>query len=140
MRGSPVDRSRLAMWAWIAAAFTPVGFALVVLLGFAFGEGSAGTAAEVPTSVLAHLLGVAAPTSALVLALAAWHGGAHSGRAAVIVCSILLVGTFVALPILAITFGLGWVIALLVVATVVAFAEWRQRRQGLPPSMNSHAA
>ena len=130
MTGSARDSSRSARWAWIAAAFTPVGFALVVLLGFALGEGSAGTAAEIPASVLAHLLGVAAPTAAVVLALAAWHGGARSGRAAVIVSTILLAGMFVALPILGTTFALGWVIALVIVATVVALAEWRTTVMG----------
>lgn len=129
-----------AMGAWIAVALTPVGLVLVVLLGFGFGEASTGAATAVPASIVAHLLGVAAPTSGVVLALRGWRAGARSGGAALIVSAVLVVGMFVALPLLGTAFGLGWVIALVMVAAVLVFAEWRAHRRGVPPSMTSHAA
>jgi hypothetical protein len=51
----------------------------------------------------------------------------------VVVSVLLLLGTFVWLPLAVISMGLGWFIAFALVAVVLGLFEWRFRNKPLPP-------
>ncbi|MGE5289554.1 MAG: hypothetical protein ACM3ML_20625 [Micromonosporaceae bacterium] len=77
------------------------------------------------------LLGVIAPTAAVILAIRAARAGERSGRIAVAVSVLLLLGTLV---LLGLDFTLGWIVALILVVAVLAVFGWRSRRRRLPPA------
>lgn len=130
-RPPPVTR-RSAVWAWVAVALTPVGWFLAVLAGFAWAEAPAGGVATWSLGTVPYaLLGVIAPTAAVILAIRAARAGERSGRVAVAVSVLLLVGTLV---LLGLDFTLGWIVALVMVVAVLAVFGWRSRHMRLPPA------
>ena len=76
----PVHGGRLALWAWIAVALAPVGWVLGIVLAFLSGEGEAKGIGPVTLGILGVLLFVAAPATAVVLAVRAARAG-HTGPA-----------------------------------------------------------
>ncbi|HVM65488.1 MAG TPA: hypothetical protein VMU14_11550 [Acidimicrobiales bacterium] len=123
---NPRTEGRLALRAWIAVAMIPVGWMLVLVAGFAGGEGEhAGTALA---SVLPALVALAAPTAAVLLGVGAARARQRTGWAAAWAAGVLLVATAVLLPVLVISPSIGWGIAVVVVVAVLAFFEWRYRR------------
>ncbi len=123
----PQAASRSARWAWVAVALTPVGWFLGVLAGFAWAEApgaTGGTATWSLGTVPYVLLGVIAPTAAVILAIRAARAGERSGRVAVAVSVLLLLGTFV---VAFLDFTLGWIVALVLVVAVLAVFGWRSR-------------
>ena len=128
----PQAGSRSALWAWVAVALTPVGLFLAVLAGFAWAEAPAGGVATWSLGTVPYaLLGVIAPTAAVILAIRAARAGERSGRIAVAVSVLLLLGTLV---LLGLDFTLGWIVALVLVVAVLAVFGWRSRHRRLPPA------
>ncbi len=128
----PQAGSRSALWAWVAVALTPVGLFLAVLAGFAWAEAPAGGVATWSLGTVPYaLLGVIAPTAAVILAIRAARAGERSGRIAVAVSVLLLLGTLVWLGL---DFTLGWIVALVLVVAVLAVFGWRSRHRRLPPA------
>ncbi len=78
------------------------------------------------------LLAVTAPTAAVILAIRAARAGERSGRIAVAVSVLLLLGMLVWLGLG--FFSLGWIIALVLVVAVLAVVGWRSRHKRLPPA------
>ena len=64
----------------------------------------------------------------MILGVGAARADEHSGKAAAWVSGGLLVGTAILLPILVINFNLGWALALVAVAAVLGYFEWRYRK------------
>lgn len=87
--------SRLAHGAWIAVALTPYG-RMLGIANFAFlsGEGEAKGMGQV-TGIQVALLLVAAPATAVVLAIRTARARYRSGRIAVVVSRLLLLATLV---------------------------------------------
>ncbi len=119
-----------ARGAWLAIAVTPVVWFVVIFVGFASGEDTSGS--PVLASAWASLVSAAAPAAAAVLAVRAARAGDRSGKAAAVVAAVLLVATFAFLPVLVISMGLGWIIALVVVAVTLGVLEWRSQRKPSP--------
>jgi hypothetical protein len=117
--------SRLALGAWIAVALTPYGWVFgIANFVFLSGEGEAKGMGPVAGIQVALLL-VAAPATAVVLAVRAARAGYRSGRIVVVVSGLLLLATLV------LRLLLGW-IGLVVVAVVAVLvfvwdARWRSR-------------
>jgi hypothetical protein len=114
---------RLAVWAWIAVALTPVGWALGIVLAFLSGEGEAEGVGPVALGMLGVLLFVAAPAIAVILAVRAARAGPRSGRPAVVVSGLLLLATLVLTLLLG---RIGLVVVVAVVA-LLGFVESRPR-------------
>ena len=91
----PVHGGRLALGAWIAVALAPVGWVLGIVLAFFSGEGEAKGIGPVTLGIRGVLLFVAAPATAVVLAVRAARAGHRSGRIAVVVSGSLLLATLV---------------------------------------------
>ncbi len=128
----PQAGSRSAQRAWVAVALTPVGWFLAAIAGFAWAEAPAGGVATWSLGTLPYaLLGVIAPTAAVILAIRAARAGERSGKIAVAVSALLLLGTLV---VLGLDFTLGWIIALVMVVAALAVFWWRSRHKGLPPA------
>lgn len=77
-----------------------------------------------------------APVVWLVVIVAGLASGENAAGSPVLasawaslVSAVLLVATFVFLPVLVISMGLGWIIALVVVAVTLGLLEWRSRRK-----------
>ncbi len=122
----PLATSRSALWAWVAVALTPVGLLLAVVAGFAWAEAPAsGIATWSLGTVPAALLAVIAPTAAVILAIRAARAGERSGRIALAVSVLLLLGMLVVLGIS--LFSLGWIIALVMAVAVLAGFGWHSR-------------
>ncbi len=116
--------------AWLAIAITPVVWFVVIFVGFASGENASGS--PVLASAWASLVSAAAPAVAVVLAVRAARAGDWSGKIAAVVSAVLLVATFVFLPVLVISMGPGWFIALAVVVVTLGVLEWRSRHEPSP--------
>ena len=114
----------LAPGAWIAVALAPWGWVLgIANFAFLSGEGEAKGIGRV-TGIQVALLLVAAPASAVVLALWVARAGRRSGRSAVVVSGfgLLLLATLV------LALLLGWIgLVVFAVVTVLAFIEARCR-------------
>ncbi len=131
----PAQADRLARWTWIAVALTPPGWVLGIVLAFMSGEGDAKGAGPVTLGTLGILLFVAAPATAVVLAVQTARAGHRTGRMAVTVSASLLLVT------VALTLLLGR-IGLLVVAVVavVVFAWARPRNRPSPPGASTRTS
>jgi hypothetical protein len=128
----PAHADALARWAWIAVAVTPAGWVLGIVLAFLSGEGGAKGIGPVTVGLLGVLLFVAAPATAVVLAVRAARAGHRSGRIAEIVSGSLLVAT------LFLTLLLGWIgLVVTTVVTALVFAWARPRNKPSPPRANS---
>lgn len=123
---NPRTEGRLAFRPWIAVALVPVGWMLVLVAGFAGGEGESTGAAL--AAFLPALVALAAPTAAVLLGVGAARAGERTGWAAAWVAGVLLVATAVLLPVLVISPSIGLGIAVVVVVAVLAFFEWRYRK------------
>ncbi len=129
----PQASSRPARQAWVAVALTPVGLFLALVAGFAWAEAPEGGVAPWSLgTVPVALLAVAAPMAAVILAIRAARAGERSGRAAVWVSVLLLLGMFVLVGVGG--FFLGSIIALVLVAAVLGVFGWRARHKRLPPA------
>lgn len=124
---------RSARPAWIAIPLVPVGLALGVAVSLLDGEGN-GSSAGGFAGLGPAVLSVAAPTAAVILAVRAASAGQPSARVAVAIAWLLLVGTFVVLPIAVISLGAGWIIALVAVVAVLGMYGWRHRNKPLRPA------
>lgn len=124
----PTHADRLARWAWIAVALTPVGWVLGIVLVFLSGEGEAKGIGPVTLGILGILLFVAAPATAVVLAVKAARAGHRSGRIAVIVSGSLLLASLV------LTLLLGRIGLIVVAVVTVLVLVWaRPRNKPSPP-------
>ena len=119
-----------ARGAWLAVAVTPVVWLAIIVAGFASGEDGAGS--PVLAAAWASLVSAAAPAAAVALGVRAARAGDRSGKMAAVAAAVLLMATFVFLPVLVISMGPGWVIALAVVAVALGVLEWRSRRKPSP--------
>ncbi len=129
----PQASNQSARRAWVAVALTPVGLILALVAGFAWAEAPAGGVATWSLgTVPVALLAVAAPTAAVILAIQAARAGERSGRAAVVVSVLLLLGMFVLVGTGG--FFLGSIIVLVLVAAVLGVFGWRSRHKLLPPA------
>lgn len=117
--------NRLALGAWIAVALTPYGWVLgIANFAFLSGEGEAKGIGPV-TGIQVALLLVAAPATAVVLAVWAARAGHRSGRIAVVVSGLLLLATLV------LALLLGWIgLVVFAVVAVSAFLGARCRGPG----------
>jgi len=120
-----LDANRLALGAWIAVALTPYGWVLgIANFAFLSGEGEAKGIGPV-TGIQVALLLVAAPATAVVLAVWAARAGHRSGRIAVVVSGLLLLATLV------LALLLGWIgLVVFAVVAVLAFLGARCRGPG----------
>ncbi len=131
--GSSALQPKETLAAWVAVALTPVGLFLAVVAGFAWAEAPAsGIATSSLGTVPAALLAVIAPTAAVIMAIRAARAGERSGRIALAVSVLLLLGMLVWLGLG--FFSLGWIIALVMVAAVLAVFGWHSRHNRLPPA------
>lgn len=127
LRRRPAHADTLARWAWIAVALTPAGWVSGIVLAFLSGEGGARGIGPVSVGLLGVVLFVAAPATAVVLAVHAARAGHRSGRIAEMVSGSLLVAT------LFLTLLLGW-IGLVVTAVVAALVLVQARPRNKPRS------
>lgn len=112
----------LALGAWIAVALTPAGWVLGIVLAFLAGEGGAKVIGAVTVGLVGVLLFVAAPATAVVLAVRAARAGHRSGKIAEMVSGLLLLAT------LFLTLLLGWIgMVVTAVLAVLVFAWARPR-------------
>ena len=111
----------LAAWAWVAVALTPVGW-FYGFLSLAYSH--LGDVTDVSMMTEGVVLFVTAPTSAFILAVYAARAGHRSGKIAVIVSGLLLLGTLVFL-----TLAFWWVglpVTAAVAALVLAWVRFRR--------------
>ncbi len=128
------EPARSVRSAWIAVALVPAGLVVGLAAALIGGEGPGGVAG----ALFLSLLSLAAPTVAVILATQAVRAGQRSAGIALVVAGLLLlVVTFVWLPLLVISVGTGWFIALAVVAAVLAVFGWRSRSKPSPPFSSS---
>jgi hypothetical protein len=129
----PAHADKMARWTWIAVALTPAGWVLGIVLAFLSGEGDAKGVGPVTLGILGILLFVAAPATAVVLAVHTARAGHRSGKIAVTVSGALLLATLV------LTLLLGR-IGLIVVAvvTVLIFLWARPRNRPSPPGSDGN--
>lgn len=125
-RLTPADK--LALWAWIAVALTPVGWALGFFLALLSGEGQARGAGPVTLGLLGILLFVAAAAASVVLAVRAARAGHQSGRIAEAVSGVLFAATLVLTLLLGV---LGLIV--IAVAAVLVFVGARSDSKPSPP-------
>ncbi len=131
LKRPPAHSGTLARWAWVAVALTPAGWVTGIVLAFLSGEGEAGDIGPVTLGILGILLFVAAPATAVVLAVQAARAGHRSGRIAEMVSGSLLLAT------LFVTLLLGWTgLIVTAVVAVLVFAWARPRRKPSPPGPN----
>ncbi len=131
LKRRPAYADRLARWAWIAVALTPAGWVLGIVLALLSGEGDAKGTGPVTLGILGILLFVAAPATAVVLAVQTARAGHRSGRIAVVVSGSLLVATLV----LTLLLGRIGLIVVAVVAVLV-FVWARPRDKPSPPGVS----
>ena len=134
LKRRPAHADILARWAWIAVALTPAGWVLGVVLAFLSGEGEAKTTGPVILGTLGILLFVAAPATAVILAVKAARAGHRSGRIAVMVSGSLLLATLVLTLLLG---GVGLIVV--AVVTVLVFV-WARPHNKPPPRPRSPGA
>lgn len=131
LKRRPAQADALARWASIAVALTPAGWVSGIVLAFLSGEGGAKGIGPVTVGLLGVLLFVAAPATAVVLAVQAARAGHRSGRIAEMVSGSLLVAT------LLLTLLLGWIgLVVTVVVTALVFAWARPRNKPSLPRAN----
>ncbi len=128
LRRRPAHAGKLARWAWITVALVPAGWTLGIVLAFLGGEGEAGGGGPVTVGILGILLFVAAPATAVVLAVKAARAGHRSGRAAVMVSVSLLLATLFLTLLLG---RIGLIVA--AVVTVLVFIWARPLNKPSPP-------
>ena len=119
LKTQPGPAQTLAAWAWAAVALTPVGWFCGVL---AIAYSHLGDVTDVGTMTGGVVLFVAAPTSAVILAVYAVRAGHRSGKVAVVVSGLLLLATIVVMSLYGGWIGLAVaaVIAMLVLAWVLS--------------------
>jgi uncharacterized membrane protein YhaH (DUF805 family) len=132
LKSRPARAGRLARWAWIAVALTPAGWVLGIVLAFLSGEGEAKGIGPVTLGILGILLFVAAPATAVVLAVRTARAGHRSGKVAMAVSGSLLVATLVLTLLLG---RIGLIVA--AVVTVLVFIWARPRNKPSPPRSDS---
>lgn len=123
--------SRLTRWAWVAVALTPVGWVVAALGGRTLGGGGGddGGLAGALVSLTVNAVALAAPTVAVVLAVAALRQGEHAAPEARAVAAGLFVLSLVLVPLLITSFSVTWLIAVFG-AGLVLWLEWQ--RGGTP--------
>ena len=120
----------LAALAWSAVALTPVGW----FYGFlAFAYSHLGDVTDVGMMTGGVALFAAAPTSAFILAVYAARAGHRSGKIAVIVSGLLLLGTLIVTFVFALMNGewIGQAVAMAVVVAVLVLTWVLFRRIGV---------
>jgi hypothetical protein len=122
--------ARLVRSAWIAMALVPAGLAFGVVLSLLGGERPGGVAGALVLS----LVSLAAPAAAVILAAQAVRAGQRSAKVALVVAGVLLVMAFAWLPLVIISTGSGWIIALAVVVAVLGLFAWRSHSHPSPPA------
>ncbi len=127
LKRRPAHVGRLAAEAWIAAALTPAGWALGIYLAFLSGEGEARRIGTVTLGISGVLLFVAAPATAVILAVRAARAGHRSGRIALAVSGSLLLAT------LFLTLLLGWLGLVVTAVVVMLVLVWARPRNKPPP-------
>ena len=117
---------KLGLAAWTAVALTPAGWVLGIVLVFLSGEGEAGGIGPAAVGVSGILLFVAAPATAVVLAVRAARAGIRSGRIAVTASGSLLFATCV------LTLLLGWTGLIVVAVVTMLIFAWARRPPAHP--------
>ncbi len=130
----PAPADVLARWAWIAMALTPAGWVSGIVLAFLSGEGGAKGVGPVTAGLLGVLLFVAAPATAVVLAVRAARAGHRSGRIAEMVSGSLLVVT------LFLTLLLGWIGLVVTAVVAVLVLAWARPRNGPSPGTSGRTS
>jgi hypothetical protein len=131
LKRRPAPADTLAHWTWIVVALTPAGWVIGIVLALLSGEGEAKGVGPVTMGLLGILLFVAAPATAVVLAIKAARAGHRSGRIAVVVSGSLLVMT------LFLTLLLGSIgLVVTAVVAVLVFAWAHPRNGSSPPGPN----
>ncbi len=128
LKRAPAHSGTLARWAWVAVALTPAGWVTGIVLAFLSGAGEAGDIGPVTLGILGILLFVAAPATAVVLAVQAARAGHRSGSIAEMVSGSLLLAT------LFVTLLLGRIGLIAVAMVAVLVMAWaRPRDKPSPP-------
>lgn len=121
LKPQPGPAQTLAAWAWAAVALTPVGWFCGVL---AIAYSHLADVTDVGMMTGGVVLFVAAPTSAVILAVYAVRAGHRSGKVAVVVSGLLLLATIVVM----LLYG-GWIgLAVVAVIAVLVLAWVLSRR------------
>ena len=124
LKPQPAHTDNSAAGAWAAVALTPVGW-FFGFLNIAYSH--LGDVVDVNQLITGLLLFVAAPTSAVILAVHAARAGHRSGRIAVVVSGLLLLATLVV-----ILLNGGWIgLAVTAVVAALVLAGVRSRRIAL---------
>ncbi len=134
LKRRPAPADTLARRAWTAVALTPVGWAAGIVLAFLSGEGEAKGVGPVTVGLLGILLFVAAPATAVVLAVKAARAGHRSGRITVVVSGSLLVAT------LFLTLLLGWIGLVVTAVVAVLVLAWARPRNGPSPGTSGRTS
>jgi hypothetical protein len=122
----PVDAAPgSALWAWVSVALVPVGFLLALLAAVVF-DASGQEGGSIGAGALA-LMALGVPALAVLLSVRAARAGHASGRAAVVVSVVLLVGMLVLLPLVVVSVPVA-VAAAAVCLVALGIGLWWERR------------